>query len=1280
MSDANQTAGPGASARVQGSTISAEASFQGLLLELSSAVAQGGEAAALIHHFCTVTREFFGVYGVCCWHLEGQELALIEAAGFSPERLSRTRIGLDSNTMAAQAARERRSLYRNHVQMCGYPVSAPVEECALIAAPLLVAGELLGAIVFIDEADPGRFNADMADKATILAGLLGHLLEVARINRLSREERRRADVLMQCAQVLHARLDLEGVTNGLADNVRALLDANLVLLTMKDGQHFAVHGLSAADPRLAAELRERYVQGGCPIATEVVQQAIDRGKPAVVRWEPAHAAQEILPSTEMLVAPMESTRTVGALLVCCGKDKAFREEEISLVEAVARFGGLAIANAELYATADARARELQQLLDISCELGSITELDKFLEKFVVRAAEFLGFGRSFMALANGSGCHVRWVSESGVGRPLNYPVPESTASRFLAQGEAAWSDDVTAEPGADQELAAMFSIRQYLAVPLFGSDRRPLGILGVLDRIKPGRIGGEDIRRAKALAAEVAIALEATQNLHLTQVHRSRAEDLTKLVLELNSSLRLPSFVHNFTERAAGMLGAPSAALALARGPLLDTVAFVGANDSSADKNLLRRLSMALIGLASEQQERIYSGPADSALGADLAGVLGWHSIVVARLKGTDGDPLGMLVLADGEELNPSNRNLLEALAAHASVALENARLFTRMDQANRHWVEIFDSISDLIVVHDHANNVLRVNRSLADFIGVRPQQLIGVSMRALVTMAADADGLQPCPFCRPDGEGADEYIHPVLERTYLVSTSRIHGALNEGLQTIHVLKDITDRREAERRYRELFDNIQEGLFFSSPDGRFVEVNDALVRMLGYNSREELLEIDIDSQLYVSPDHRQRFETAIEHSGGILRNFEEVLRRKDGALVHTLQNAFAVRDPHGHVTQYRGLMLDITELKNFQAELQRERDFSSKILNNTQSLILVVDTAGLISYANRRCYQAGNYRESDLLGRKLVSLVLPTRAEAMAGAVNACLEGQHVDNLEVPIVMGDGHTGQFSINLSPMRDEQGNVNSIVVVMTDITDAAMLQAKLMHTEKMAAVGQLVSGVAHEVNNPLTAVLGFTDLLLENPEVPEKAKKDLAIILQEAQRTKQIVQNLLSFARQRPPQRQPVQVNAIVRRTLALRSYDLANHDIRVVEKMDGALPEVIGDAHQLQQVFLNILNNAYDAVCEAGQPGRIEVETRVAGNCAEVLFRDNGPGISNPERIFDPFFTTKEVGKGTGLGLSICYGIVHEHGGEISCQNSPGGGASFSVRLPLAAKTAAGGQA
>jgi two-component system NtrC family sensor kinase len=257
-----------------------------------------------------------------------------------------------------------------------------------------------------------------------------------------------------------------------------------------------------------------------------------------------------------------------------------------------------------------------------------------------------------------------------------------------------------------------------------------------------------------------------------------------------------------------------------------------------------------------------------------------------------------------------------------------------------------------------------------------------------------------------------------------------------------------------------------------------------------------------------------------------------------------------------------------------------------------------------------------------------------------------------------------------------MRDEQGNVNSVVAVMTDITDSAALQAKLIHAERMAAVGQLVSGVAHEVNNPLTAILGFADLLMESRDLPESARKDMRVILQEAQRTKQIVQNLLSFARQMPQQRRPVQLNPILRRTVQLRSYDFHSHGVEVNEEFDQALPEVMGDSQQLQQVFLNIMNNAYDAVHSINRPPRIDVVTTSRDGYVEIWFRDNGHGVTNPEKIFDPFFTTKEVGKGTGLGLSICYGIVHEHGGEILCHNNENNeGATFIVRLPAISEPA-----
>ena len=821
----------------------------------------------------------------------------------------------------------------------------------------------------------------------------------------------------------------------------------------------------------------------------------------------------------------------------------------------------------------------------------------------------------------------------------------------------------------DAAKAWGYPARAALIVPVAPAGDAP-GLLTLFHDNNPNFFSDEMAAQAAVAAALAGAVFEAGRFALTSEQHRERAENLMSLALELQPSMRLPDFARRFTLHAMSMLRARVGVLAIARGGRLESV-FAQWAGNPPSGILQRGLEIALYGMASADPSAVIAASAGELIGRELAGALGWEDAVVVGLKTSTGELLGALCLANrGRGLTPADRNLLAALAGHASVTMENSGLLSRIEQSRKQWIEVFDAITDFIVVHDEHSNLVRINRSLAAFIGASPTELIGVNMRQLVPYLGAA-GDEACPYCRVShGSEEEEYIHTQQDRVYLVSTSRIPGTPEEGVRTIHVLKDITDRREAERRYRELFDNIQEGLFFATPEGRFLEVNNALVRMLGYASREEVLGSDLARQVFVHAEDWRRFSDTIERIG-ILRNYEVMMRRKDATVIHTLQNILAVRNAQGKVVQYRGLMLDVTEQKTYQAQLQRECDFNRKILNNTASMILVLDTAGLVTYANRRCFETG-YTEPDLLGRPLTDLVPPPARRKLAESLEQVLHGRLMDNFEIPVLRPDGKTGQFSVNLSPMRGEQGTVDSIVTVMTDITDAASLQAKLVHAEKMATVGNLVSGVAHEVNNPLTAILGFTDLLLENPEIPESARADLQVVLHEAQRTRVIVQNLLSFARQAPAQRQSVQLTSVLRHTLKLRSYDFASHGVEVQERFDPRLPEILGDPHQLQQVFLNILNNAYDAVREAGRPGRIEIETARRGECVEVSIRDNGTGISQPDKIFDPFFTTKEVGKGTGLGLSICYGIVREHGGEILCENNMGApGCTFVVRLPLA---------
>lgn len=1241
--------------------------FESVLLQLASAVSNGVELQDLVVSFCGLARECFDVSGVYCWRVAGDELIGFAAAGPQAPEFADSHLKLADDSAVARAVTQRKTIVFEGAAMDGSPQGGgPFPAKSLVALPLTIAGEVTGAVVLTHDLKPNFFTDELVTKASVLAAQLGMSLETARLARASHEERRRAEAMIESASALHTKLDLTEARDGLTRRLLSALDIELVaLLDCKDGV-CSVASVAQKDSTGNSLLAD--AAGICRFG-EHLTRVLERDYPLIVDLSEDPVGLPMVNSGQALVLPLKSESTTIEVIAYGGPDYIFAEQDISLARAICGVGALAIRNAQLYATTSAQANELRGLLEISSELSSIGDLDQFLKRFVHRAAEFLGFERSFIALLEHDNvCRVRYVSDKGAIVPKVIEVPDVVRKSVMATRNMFWSDDVRALVGSSPEFFGEFRISQLLVAPLFGSDSGLLGLFGVLDRRDGSNIRPQDVERARALGAQVAVVLEATRNLDVAEDHRRRSENLMSLALEVSSSIRLPDLVTSLTSRAMDMMEGKAAALALARSGVLETVYVQGAKPTE-DKSLLRRLNMALTELSGKMPDAIAYAPAVAALGPSLAESLDWHDVVLARMNGSEGDLVGLLCIANRErDLEPLDRSVLQALVGHASIALDNSRLFTRIAQSNSQWVEIFDAITDFIVVHDHNNRVLRVNRSMADFIGARPAELIGVTMRALSEMSHESSS-DPCPFCRNRAELTDEFVHPVLERTYLVSTSRIHASLEEGMQTIHVLKDITDRREAERRYRELFDNIQEGLFFSSPDGRFIEVNDALVRMLGYESRDELLQIDIVNDLYLAAGDRRTFQRALEEKGA-LRNYEEVLRRKDGALIYSLQNAFAVRDAKGNIVQYRGLMLDITELKNFQVELQRQRDFNLKILNNTQSLIMVADTAGLISYANRRCYEFGGYAPGELVGRKLAELVVPSRRHAFIEALTQTVVGQQVDNLELPVATATGKVAQLSVNLSPMRDEQGQVASIVVVMSDVSDIALLQAKLMQTEKMAAVGQLVSGVAHEVNNPLTAILGFADLLSVQEDVTPDAKHDLNIIIQEAQRTKQIVQNLLSFARQTPPQREPLDVNEILRRTFQLRAYDFSNHGIEFAESF-GSLPVLVGDAHQLQQVFLNILNNAYDAVSENPRKGRVEVSTSVRGEFVEVAFADNGSGIQTPDRIFDPFYTTKDVGKGTGLGLSICYGIVREHGGEIIASNREGGGALFVVKLPVA---------
>src|SRR2546421_2533854 len=334
--------------------------------------------------------------------------------------------------------------------------------------------------------------------------------------------------------------------------------------------------------------------------------------------------------------------------------------------------------------------------------------------------------------------------------------------------------------------------------------------------------------------------------------------------------------------------------------------------------------------------------------------------------------------------------------------------------------------------------------------------------------------------------------------------------------------------------------------------------------------------------------------------------------------------------------------------------------------------IAVVDDEGRVRRANRALAGLLDVPVPSVVGASLGEALLG-KSHALADLLDAVRRGER----PAPLVARSDRL-QRALRVNAARIPGATTEqSIVVLVEDVTEQQALETQLVQSEKLAAVGQLVSGVAHELNNPLTSIAGLSEFLLEQKELGKKDRGHLQVIQEQAQRAGRIVRNLLTFARKGSGEQLPVDLNDVIRRTLSLTSYDMKLNDITVTRELSGVLPQVMGDRHGLQQVVLNLITNAAQAVAEnpRERAREITVSTWFDGH-VHLRVADTGPGI--PEdvlpSVFTPFFTTKEPGKGTGLGLSITYSIVESHGGHITVERpAPNGmsGAAFRVDLPAA---------
>jgi signal transduction histidine kinase/sensor domain CHASE-containing protein len=355
-------------------------------------------------------------------------------------------------------------------------------------------------------------------------------------------------------------------------------------------------------------------------------------------------------------------------------------------------------------------------------------------------------------------------------------------------------------------------------------------------------------------------------------------------------------------------------------------------------------------------------------------------------------------------------------------------------------------------------------------------------------------------------------------------------------------------------------------------------------------------------------------------------------------------------------------MLD--SLEKLESRRQTQNEIIGHIVTMTPSGMIALDSAGYITLINDALRAMFELNNRSLLGIKAADL---PELGKIAVEIDNFRRSRIISLKKELYLTRYGNKKIFIANFARLKEEE----IYILYLTDITDERAKQESLYLTDRLASIGEMASGIAHELNNPLTSIIGLSDIVMRG-EVPESVKEDMSLIRSESHRAAGIVRNLLSFARKATAVKQSVHINKLIDDVLKLRSYEHSVHNIKIIKELKTDLPEIMIDPAQIQQVLINIILNAEYAMANAFGKGTLRIKSEIAENMIKVSFTDDGPGIdpANLQHIFDPFFTTKEVGMGTGLGLSICYGIITAHKGRIYAQSEPGKGATFIVMLPL----------
>jgi PAS domain S-box-containing protein len=615
---------------------------------------------------------------------------------------------------------------------------------------------------------------------------------------------------------------------------------------------------------------------------------------------------------------------------------------------------------------------------------------------------------------------------------------------------------------------------------------------------------------------------------------------------------------------------------------------------------------------------------------------------------------------------------LLQDLQEHVGAAPSEAQLDQLSEmiaRSQRNFKELIDSFEDAACAVSLDGTMRTVNKSVAELMGLPYNAIVGQKVFDFVE--------------EPSRASIEAGLARFLEKKHWAGTVRvrikknprplyfdcvINGILKSGeVVGASILgRDVTGQHEKELRFTELFETLQEGAYFSTPEGRLLDANPALVSILGYGTKEELLALDA-GQLNVDPAEAPVLGRAADDRGGV-RAREIAMSKKDGTAAVFLESSRAVWDAAGKLIRYQGTLVDVTERRKLERRLLQQEEFRRHLLESFPDLILVVDLQERYTFVSSRVRDLLGYEPGDLMGKKISET--EDHSLELAALYHDVISGtRNFGSAEYGARHRDGSWRTMRASASQFFDADAKLGGVIVSVRDITTEKKLEQQIIQSERLAAMGAMIGGVAHELNNPLTSILGVSELL-QDSQTTDAARKQIAILQQQARRAAEIVHNLTYFSRPPSPGKTPVNIGEVVERTLNLHAYSLRKNSITVDFLREPGLPYVEGDPHQLMQVFLNLILNAEQAIREARDRGTLRIRLGNTGEAVWASFQDDGPGIPSDTlaSIFDPFYTTKRPGRGTGLGLSICKSVMKEHNGTIEAANAPGGGAVFTVTL------------